>query len=317
VTSQQGRTLLPELWKQAVEYGRAAVGTLQAAWREYEHDYARFYAGAMVYHALVSLIPLLLLAVAGLGLVLRYSDWAADAQQQVLRAAELRFGADVRLTVEQLLGTLKQESIVTTVVSIVALLVTASGLFKQLRVSFRALWKVPPPVVSGSIWFVARTMIVEQAVSFAMVAAGGGLLLGALTLIAANQWLSEYFDRLPLVNTPLAWLLAQLSPLTIAFVTFALLFKYLPPSPLRWEHVLSPAALCAVAWVVAGELLALYGAFFGSNQSASSAIGGLLVIMLWMNMVSQLVFFGAELCKVLATGAAARIGGSGAQPPSS
>jgi uncharacterized BrkB/YihY/UPF0761 family membrane protein len=51
--------------------------------------------------------------------------------------------------------------------------------------------------------------------------------------------------------------------------------------------------------VAASELLALYGVFFGS-RSASGAVGGVLAIMLWMNIVSQVLFFGAELCKVVA-----------------
>ena len=53
------------------------------------------------------------------------------------------------------------------------------------------------------------------------------------------------------------------------------------------------------AWIVTAEILALYGAHFG-GISASGAIGGLLVIMIWMNTVSQVLFDGAELCKVVA-----------------
>jgi uncharacterized BrkB/YihY/UPF0761 family membrane protein len=34
---------------------------------------------------------------------------------------------------------------------------------------------------------------------------------------------------------------------------------------------------------------------------ALSAFGGVLAGMLWMNVVSQALFFGAELCKVVAT----------------
>ncbi len=47
--------------------------------------------------------------------------------------------------------------------------------------------------------------------------------------------------------------------------------------------------------------LALYGVVVGGSRSASGALGGVLVIMLWMNTVSQVLFFGAELCKVVAT----------------
>lgn len=298
-TEHEGR--LPSgIGAELVRYGRALFGLLRETWTEYQHDYARYLAGAMVYYALMSLIPLLLLALAALGLLLRFSGLAAEAQQQVLRAAENQFGAELRATVEQMLGALEQESIIATVVGLVTIWFTASVLFRQLRLSFRALWKKPPPVVSGTIWVVARTMVVEQLTSLAMVMGGGGLLLGALALIAASRWIADVFDRLPLINSFVGWVLAGLSPLTIAVVTYAMLFKFLPPVHLRWRDVLPSAVLCAVAWMVAGTVLTLYGAFFGNNVSASGAIGGLLVIMLWMNLVCQLIFFGAELCKVLA-----------------
>jgi membrane protein len=315
MSSERRWLLLPGFLEPIAKRVRSFVRLLGLAWKEYEHDYARFLAGATVYSALVSLIPLLLLAVAGLGLLLRFSDWAAEAQRQVLAGAESRFGADVRATVEELLGALKQESVIATVVSLVTLFFTASGLFRQLRASFRALWNVPPPVVSGSIWVVARTIILEHLVSFAMVAAGGLLLLAALALVAANQWLSDYLDSLPLISVWLAWFLSALSPLTIAAVTFALLYKYLPPVPVEWQHVWPAAALCAVVWVLAGYLLSLYGAFFGNNVSASGAFAGLLVIMLWLNTIGQLLFYGAELCKVLARDAPAQPAQAVSPPP--
>src|SRR5262245_2932240 len=41
--------------------GRALMRLLRGAWREYQQDYAKYFAGAMVYYALVSLVPILLL----------------------------------------------------------------------------------------------------------------------------------------------------------------------------------------------------------------------------------------------------------------
>jgi len=40
-------------------------------------------------------------------------------------------------------------------------------------------------------------------------------------------------------------------------ITFASMFKCLPPVRMRWRDVWLAALLCAVSWVVASELLAL------------------------------------------------------------
>jgi uncharacterized BrkB/YihY/UPF0761 family membrane protein len=64
--------------------------------------------------------------------------------------------------------------------------------------------------------------------------------------------------------------------------------------------VWTAALLCAVGWLAATELLALSGRFFGKNPSAYGVVGTLLAAMLWINIASQCLFYGAELCKVLA-----------------
>jgi hypothetical protein len=91
---------------------------LRDAWREYERDYARYFAGAMVYYALVSLIPILLLVLATLGLLLRVSAVAVTAEQQVLQAVEAGFGPETKVAIDELLGRLQAGSIIAMVVSV-------------------------------------------------------------------------------------------------------------------------------------------------------------------------------------------------------
>lgn len=284
-------------WDQVAHYGHVLATLLRAAWVEYERDHARYLAVAMIYYALVSLVPVLSLLLAALGLLLRFSAVAAEARQQTLLAIEAGFGPDLSATITRLLNTLQQESIVVTAISLAGLLLAASLLFRHLRLTFRAIWKYEPPLVSGSLGLVLRATILERVIAFVMVLGGGALLLATLGLIAVTQWMSS----LSLLGQATGWLLSALSSLILAVITFAAMFRFLPPAPIRWADVWLAALLCAVAWVVASELLALYGVVVGSSRSASGALGGVLVIMLWMNTVSQVLFFGAELCKVVAT----------------
>jgi len=277
------------------------IALLRAAWIEYEHDRARYLAVAMIYYALVSLVPLLLLLLATLGLLLRFSATAAEAQQQLLLGIESGFGAELAATITRLLSTLEQGSIVATGISLGGLLLAASVLFKHLRLSFRAIWNYEPPLVSGPVRMVVWATVLERAIAFVMVLGGGGLLLAALVLIAATQWLSRLLGSLPLVGHTTAWALTAMSSLILAFVTFVGMFKVLPPVTLLWRDIRLPAFLCAVSWVVASELLTLYGVLFGDGKNAYGALGALLVFMLWLNVVSQVLFFGAELCKVMAS----------------
>lgn len=288
-------------WEPAPHPGRVFVELLRAAWIEYERDHARYLAVAMIYYALVSLVPLLLLLLAALGLLLRFSATAADAQQRMQLGIEANFGRELAATVTRLLDALKQESTVAIVVSLAGLLLAASVLFRHLRLSFRAIWKYDPPLVSGSVRAMVWATLLERVIAFVLVLGGGGLLLAALGLIAATQWLDRLLGALPLLAQTTGWVLAAVSSLLLAALTFASMFRFLPPVRLRWRHVWLAALLCAVAWVVASELLALFGGLLGGSRSTYGALGGVLAIMLWMNIVSQVLFFGAELCKVVAT----------------
>jgi len=251
----------------------------------------------MIYYALVSLVPLLLLVLATLGLLLRVSTVAATTEERILSAVQTGLGPEMPVTLHQVLTRLREGSIVAMSVSVVALLITGSTLFRHLRLSFRALWKHELPL-AGSVRHAVRETLTEQATAFLMLLTGGALLIVTLGFIAAVHWLSGFFSELPRFRDTTGWVLALPVSLALATLTFALLFKYLPPVSVAWRHVWLAAGLCGVAWIIGADLLAWYASF--GDSSPYGAIGALLVIMFWINIMSQVLFYGAELCKVMA-----------------
>jgi membrane protein len=270
---------------------RVFFNLLRAAWQEYERDYARYFAVAMIFYTLMSLVPLLLLLLAGLGLLLRRSEVAAATEQQILEAIQSGFGIELRTTVENLLQGLQQQSVVTSIISLAGLMLTASILVHHLRLSFRAIWKSPPILISGSLPTVIWGWLKEKVLAFGMVLAGGVVLLLVFVAITGLNWVTARFSG--------EWELILPACVILVPLTFALLFKFLPPSPLPWRHVWLAALLCGGTFLVAVEILALYGAFFGKNFNAYGAVGAILVVMLWLKAVSQGLYYGAEVCKVV------------------
>jgi membrane protein len=142
--------------------------------------------------------------------------------------------------------------------------------------------------------------ILEQAIAIVMVLVGGALLLAALVLVASTRWLNErlfdVFSDRPLVSQIAGYLVTATGGLVLAIITFWPLFKFLPPVRITWRAAGPATLLSAVTWVLAIEFLSLYGRWFG--DSTTGAVGGLFAALVWMNTVSQVLFFGAELCKV-------------------
>jgi membrane protein len=273
--------------------GRAGdvLSVLRAAGREYEQDYARYFAVAMIYYALVSLVPFLLLLMTSIGWLLRLSPAAAEIQQSALEYIETAFGSDVESTVSRLAQHLEQQSIIPLSVSLVGLLVTASVFVAHLQLSFRAIWRYPAILFSGTLLVSTLRMLAQKLLALLAVVGGGVVLLLAFISIASVNWLARQVASgwAPLIS---AW------PITVPLI-FALMFRFFPPRPVPWRHVWVAALLCGAVWLGVTELLALFGSYFGKNLSTYGAFGTVLAAMVWMNIVSQCVFFGAELCKVL------------------
>ena len=276
------------------------AGLLRAAWLEYERDRARYLAGAMIYYAGISLIPLLVLLLSALGLLVRFWPTAGRTERDVLAAVEGYIGPDGLAAAQSLLETLRRESYIAMFVGLAGIVFTSSRLFKHLRQAFRAIWRYEPVLTSGPLRTVVRTTILEQAIAVVMVLAGGALLLAAMVLVASTRRLNErVFDVLgavPVLGQIAGYLVTLTGGLILAIITFWPLFKFLPPVRIAWRAAWPATLLSAVAWVLAIEFLSLYGRLFG--DSATGALAGLFAALVWVNTVSQVLFFGAELCKV-------------------
>ena len=135
-----------------------------------------------------------------LGLLLRYSTTAAEFERRTMSNLEATFGAQLREMIEPLLATLQRGSIIASVISLGALLLSASVLLHHLRMSFRAIWKYDPPLISGTVRTVVRTTIRERVFSITMLLGAGALLGAALSVNAAIRWVERLLASVSLFD---------------------------------------------------------------------------------------------------------------------
>jgi membrane protein len=119
--------------KQAKRSIFVCIDLLQSAWIEYQQDRAQYLAVAMIYYAIVSLVPLFSLLLSALGLLLRFSPVAADIEQKMMLHLEAHLGIQFLTVIRRLLEKLQRESIASFCISLVGLLLAASVLFSHLR----------------------------------------------------------------------------------------------------------------------------------------------------------------------------------------
>src|SRR6266480_2935285 len=187
----------------------------------------------------------------------------------------------------------KSSGIIATIIGIITLIVTASGVFGEMQTSLNAIWKAEPKGITVS------RLIRARAASLGLVAALGFLLMVSLVVSTGLTAFGNYLDSiLPFGKVILTALNVIISIALISFL-FAAIYKVLPDRTLEWRDVLVGAIITAALFSVGKSLISWY---IGSSAVASSfgAAGGLIVLLLWVYYSAQIFLLGAEFTKVYA-----------------
>lgn len=277
----------------------------------YIEDEALSRGAAIAYYTIFSIAPVLVICIAIAGLV-----FGQEAAQGAM-VGQLRgmMGDQAAEAVQAMIASAgnKSSGIWATVIGVVTLLITATGVFGEMQASLNLIWKAQAPTgVSG--------MLRARAASLGLVATLGFLLLVSLVVSAALTALGATMNRIvPGIETMLHVANFVISFLMVSAL-FAAIYKILPDRQLRWKDVAVGAFATAFLFTVGKTLIGLY---IGSSSVASSygAAGALVIVLLWIYYSSQIFLLGAEFTKVWAShhgsaeAFAARAEAAGAAPP--
>jgi membrane protein len=76
----------------------------------------------------------------------------------------------------------------------------------------------------------------------------------------------------------------------------AVLYRYAPDrEQAKWTWVSPGAIFAGVLWIIASLLFSIYAANFGTYNETYGALGGIVVVMLWLLLTALAIILGAEL----------------------
>lgn len=260
-----------------------------------KHEAPRMGA-ALAFYTILSLSPLLLLVV---GLAGIFFGRSGVAQQLTSQAHSLLGQAGDQVLNETLSSTQKSSGggWAASAVSFLVLLISASGVFGELRSALNKIWEVQAQAAAG-IW----GMIRERLLSFGMVLSVGFLLIASLVASAVLTAASGYLGSVLPMPAPVAWLIDFAISLFGIAAVFALMFRYVPASRIRWKQAWYGGLFTAVLFTLGKYALSFYLGK-AAPGSAYGAAGSIVVVIVWIYYTAQIVFFGAEFTHVLAAGA--------------
>ncbi len=269
------------------------------SFKEWSEDNASRLAAALAYYTIFSIPPLLIIAIA---IAAQLFDRTA-VQQQVVGELTALVGSDGAEVIENMLESSDEtdESIVASVISVITLLLGASGVFGALHGALNTIWEVQAKPGRGLLG-----TLKDRFLSFTMVLGVGFLLLVSLILSTVLAAFGEFVNN----ALPTLVIVAQLVNFVVSFgvvtVLFALIYKVVPDVKVAWRDVWIGAAVTAILFTIGKLAIGLY---LGNSAPGSTygAAGSLIVLLVWVYYSAQILFLGAEFTQVYANKFGSRI----------
>lgn len=246
---------------------------------------------AIAFYAVTSIGPVLLIVVAVAGLFFG-EDAARGALMTKLGGA---MGPQSAGFLQTAIGSASnpKSGVLATVIGVVSLIVTASGVFGEMQTALNAIWRASPEGTT------VTRLIKARLTSLTLVVSLGFLLLVSLVIGAAIAAVGQMLNDIMPFTQMLLHLLNFVVSLVLLAAIFAAIYKILPDTHLRWRDVIVGALVTALL-ITIGKLA--IGIYIGTSGIASSygAAGSVLAALLWIYYSAQIFLYGAEFTRVYA-----------------
>jgi len=272
---------------------KKVVPLLRETFAEFQRHKAPWLAAAIAYFTTFAIAPLIIVIVEIAGLFL-------GSHRAVLNQLYGYLGSTAGPTASAgikgiVTATFSEHraGIIAQIIGWVVFVLAAIGLFASLQDALNTIWDVEPK--KGGIGELIR----KRLLSFGLLLAVGFLLLVSLfantMLTMVGNSMAHVFPAFPVLMKVVDFLVSFVA---IALL-FALMFKFLPETRVRWRDVRVGSIATALLFIIGQFVLGWYLGRAGVTSSYG-AFGGLVVFLLWVNYCAQILLFGAQFTSVYA-----------------
>ena len=267
---------------------------------EFIDDNVLKYSASLSYYTIFSLAPMLVIIISICG----YLFGKEAMQGQVYGQIKGFVGSGAALQLQDIIKDihLSSNSPRATILSIIVLLIGATGVFGEIQDSLNRIWGLK--IKTHKVWW---KLILTRMLSFSMILSLGfilivSLLLNALVAMIGNR-LNTVFNGFGDTFIPV---IDSLISLAITTLIFATIFKVLPDAKIKWKDVLVGALITSLLFM-AGKFG--IGYYLGKTNLATmyGAAGSVMIILVWAYYSSAILYLGAEFTKVYAKDYGGRI----------
>ena len=245
---------------------------------------------ALAYYSVFSIGPVIVIAVAVAGLV--FGREAVNGE--VAASIKGIMGDTGAKAVQAMLADASQprQGLLATALGVGALVFAAIGVIVQLKDALNVVWEVREAPSAG-VWPFLRSYVI----SLAAVLALGFLLLTSMLVTALVAAFAHHAAAY--VQEWVLHLLSSMISFAAVSVLFAMMFKWLPDTPVDWYDVWLGAVVTGLLFELGKSAIGFYIGKQGL-ESTYGAAASIVVVLLWVYYSAQIVLMGAEVTHAFA-----------------
>lgn len=179
------------------------------------------------------------------------------------------------------------------VLGVVALAVSATGVFGEIQDSINTIWSLQTKPKTGIL-----KIFINRLLSFSILISLGFILVVSLVANALIATLSgniqSHFPGFPVA---LFYLFNQVVMASVLVLLFGTIFKVLPDAKIQWRDVFFSALITTILFM-AGKYFIEYILSHNATISIYGSAGSIIIILLWVYYSAIILYLGAEITQV-------------------
>ncbi|YCM46374.1 YihY/virulence factor BrkB family protein [Verrucomicrobiaceae bacterium 227] len=263
------------------------------AWGHYE---CASLAAGVAFYAALSIFPLMMVLVAGVGYFFRFMPDGPSARDEILEILSRQMSVEFADSMSKLLLQVQDRALVNGPLAGVAFLFTASLVFAQIDRGFYRIWDVRRRGDEKGIKGALRKAVSSRARSFAMIVAVCFIVIVLFLMGLAVRTLGELSTVKLIIIPQVSKYLSLPLGVVINVVVLTLLYQYLSKARVSWKLSFVSAVIAAGLWELGSPVMSMLS--FGANLSVYGLIGSFLVVLVWIYFTVMILFIGALIVRV-------------------
>lgn len=283
MSTDWGSSILGKVWR-----------LIKGCFKKYQENDPVIYAAAIAFLTLFSLPSVLIIIIQVGTPFLGEQDTRIELSDKV----ESLVGATSAEQIQRIIDNRRvgDSNPLTDLISVVFLLLSATVIFSFLKKALNAIWGVKPKPHRTVVKF-----LTDGVRSFVLIVLLSMLLLVTLSFQVVLNYLNEFTtENLISISRYINETADYLVSWSVASLTFALLFKYLPDAKVRWAEAAVGALVTGVLFTIGKYLIGLL-LINTSVTTIYGAAGSLAGLLIWVFYSSILILVGAIFTQVYAS----------------